>query len=121
QRPMHIHDDHRHYGSALIQIAEDRHFSAINAFRYKGRSSRCGFRVNKDIGIYIRYRTEAKGKRWPVYSFLFSEENLKELLAMHKRLDRLYLALICVDAREICCLPHADFEELIGARREATG
>ncbi len=66
---MHIDDDHRHYGSALIQIAEHKHFTAINSVRYHGRPSRCGFRVNKDTGVYIRYSTEPQGHIAPVYSF----------------------------------------------------
>jgi hypothetical protein len=49
---MHVDDDHRHYGSTLIQIAEDPHFTAINAFRHNGQPSRCGFRVNEEIGVY---------------------------------------------------------------------
>jgi hypothetical protein len=114
---MHIDDDHRHYGSALLQIAEDPHFTAINALRYRGTNSRCGFRSNKEIGIHIRYRSEPKGLRFPAYSFVFSQENLAELRNMSKRLNRVFLALVCVQDREICCLPYSDFEELIAARQ----
>jgi hypothetical protein len=118
---MHIDDDHRHYGSALIQIAEDPHFTAINAFKYQGRISRCGFRVNKDIGVYVRYRTETQGHRFPVYTFAFSQDNLAELRRMSKRLSRVFLALVCVNDREICCLPYTTFDRFIHARRAAKG
>jgi hypothetical protein len=114
---MHIDDDHWHYGSALIQIAEDSHFTAINAFKINGRASRCGFRVNKDIGVYIRYRTEPQGQRWSVYTFSFSQDNLAELRRMSKRLSRVFLALVCVKDREICCLPYNTFLEFVQARR----
>jgi hypothetical protein len=118
---MHIDDDHRHYGSALIQIAEDPHFTAINALQFKGRNSRCGFRVNKDIGVYIRYRGGPQGVRIPIYSFNFSQDNLAELRRMRKRLEKVFLALVCVEDREICCLPCGYFEELVSARKAQQG
>ena len=118
---MHIDDDHQHYGSALIQIAEDPHFTAINAFRYKGSSSRCAFRVNKEAGVYIRYRTEPQGSRVKVYTFAFSQDNLAELRRMSKRLARVFLALVCVADREICCLPYPAFETLVRTRLAAKG
>jgi hypothetical protein len=33
---MHIDGDHRHYGSALIPLAQDRDFTAINAAEADG-------------------------------------------------------------------------------------
>jgi hypothetical protein len=117
---MHIDDDHLYYGSALIQIAEDPHFTAINAVRYKGRTSRCGFRINKSIGVHIHYRSKPQGKRVPIYTFAFSRENLVELRRMSKRMQ-VFLALVCVKNRAICCLPYADFLRLIHQRRAEKG
>lgn len=118
---MHIDDDHMYYGSAPIQIAEDPHFTAINAVHYKGKTSRCGFRINKSIGVHIHYRSKATGKRSPVYTFGFSRENLAELRRMSKRMPQVFLALICVKARCICCLQYADFLALIEKRRAELG
>ncbi len=118
---MHIHDDHRHYGSALIQIAEDPHFTAINAVRYRGRISRCGFRINKEIGVYLKYTSEPRGQTIPVYPFSFSQENLKELRSMRRNHPRLFLALVCVEDREICCLPFEMLSRLIDARKKFKG
>jgi len=118
---MHIHDDHRHYGSALIQIAEDAHFTSINAVHYAGSVSRCGFRINKEIGIYIKYRSKPRGKKCPLYAFSFSQENLRELRAMRKNRPRLFVALVCVKAREICCLPYNTLVRFIEARLKAKG
>ena len=118
---MHVDDDHRHYGSALIQIAEDVQFTAINAVRYRAQNSRCGFRINTEIGVYIRYRSEPKGSRIPIYSFAFSDDNLAELRRMSKRLTKVFVALVCVQDREICCLPYVDLEQLINVRQEEKG
>jgi hypothetical protein len=118
---MHIDDDHRHYGSALIQIAEDKHCTSIKALRYRGRILRCAFRINKDIGVYLRYRSKPKGLSTPYYSFSFSKDNLSELKRMQKWLGNVFLALVCVRDRAICCLPYVLFEELISARRNEKG
>lgn len=118
---MHIDDDHRHYGSALIQIAENEHFTSINAFRYKGVVSRCGFKVNRDAGVHIRYRSEPQGQNIPVYTFTFSKDNIAELKYMKRRLKRVFLALVCVQDRQICCLPLCRFESLVDLRHRAKG
>jgi len=51
---MHIDDDHRQYGSAIIQIAENRHPTAINAFKYKAYVPLCllyqsGYRARRAL------------------------------------------------------------------------
>ena len=112
---------HQHYGSALFQIAQDPHFTTINAVHYRGRKSRCGFRINKVIGVYLKYVSEPQGKKTPVYPFSFSQENLKELRVMQKNRPRLFLALVCVKDREICCLPYNSFRRLIEARKKSNG
>jgi hypothetical protein len=118
---MYIHDDHRHYGSAIIQVAEHPHFTAINACQLNGHASRCGFRVNKSTGLYLRYSSKPKGKSAPVYKFTLSRENLDELSDMRKRFPSLYLALICVKARQICCLPYSELLRLIEDRKQCKG
>lgn len=118
---MYIHDDHRHYGSALIQIAEHPKFTAINAYVIDGQISRCGFCVNNDIGVYLRYRSKPRGERLEIYRFRLSQENLDELKQMRKRFPKLFVALVCVEDREICCLPYCDLESFVRERRKAKG
>jgi len=118
---MYIHDDQRHYGSAIIQVAEDPHFTAINGCHLNGQASRCGFRVNKNIGLYVRYSSKPKGKSAPVYRFTFSQENLEELRQMRKRFPSLFLGLVCVRAQHICCLQYSDRLRLIQDRKEYKG
>lgn len=55
---MRINKDHKYHGAALTQIAEHTAFSAINAFEDDLAKSRCAFRVNGDIGIYIKYNAK---------------------------------------------------------------
>jgi len=118
---MHIDDDHQHYGSAIIQVAEDEHSESIAAWRPNGRVLPCAFRINKNTGLYLRYCSKPKGKKLKLYYFQFSSDNLKELAAMHKKLKRLFLGLICVKGRQVCCLPYDDFQALIEERKQAKG
>lgn len=69
----------------------------------------------------MRYRSEPKGEQIPLYRFGFSRDNLGELRQMKKHLTKVFLALVCVDDREICCLPYDDFERLVNLRRKAKG
>jgi hypothetical protein len=122
---MYIHDDHMHYGSAIIQVAEDRHCTAIKALHYCGRLSRCAFRVEfrkKRIGLYVKYRSEPDVRKPPLYNFPVDKYNLGELESMRKkRRLRVFLALVCVKASQICCLPYKDFRRMIEKRREEIG
>lgn len=66
----------------------------------------------------MRYRSKPTGKMNPLYRFGFSAENLRELKQMKRRLEKVFLALICAYNREICCLPYEYFEQLISRRRD---
>lgn len=117
---MKINDDHLYHGAALTQIAEDPQFTAINAFKLNGVTSRSAFRINDDIGVYLKYATKPKG-RFKEYPFTFNREHLAELDAMADATPHLYLALVCVDARQVCCLAYAQFSELVTRRHRAKG
>ncbi len=56
-----------------------------------------------------------------MYTFSFSQDNLAELRRMSKRLSQVFLALVCVGDREICCLPYTTFLEFVEARRAEKG
>ena len=57
---MKINDDHMYHGAALIQIAEDPRFTAINVFQGGEGVSRSAFRINADIGVFLKYATKPK-------------------------------------------------------------
>jgi hypothetical protein len=58
--PDEIDANDLYYGAALKQIADDPAFKSINADRDGGNKSRCAFRINTDIGVYIRAGAEPK-------------------------------------------------------------
>ena len=114
---MHIDDDHLYHGAAIAQIAEHKLFTAINAFKDADDVSRSAFRVNDDIAVYFKYATKPK-RPFDEFVFTFTSENLDELSRIADIVPKTYLALVCVEARHICCLPYEKLTMLL-KRREA--
>ena len=50
---MKIGNEHLYHGAVLNQIAEHPQFTAINALRVGGETSRSAFKINNDIAVYI--------------------------------------------------------------------
>jgi hypothetical protein len=73
-----VNDDHLYHGAALTQIAEDPQFTAINAFKAASGISRSAFRVNNDIGVFLKYATKAKPP-FSEYVFTFHKDHIAEL------------------------------------------
>lgn len=117
---MQINDDHMYHGAALTQIAEHGNGTAISPCVFKGKVSRCAFWISRNTAVYLKYRTEPEG-RFEQYSFKFSQRNLSELRTLAKQAKRLFLGLICVADREICCLLYDDFRRLIALRKQQVG
>ena len=117
---MKINDDHMYQGAALAQIAEERRFTAINAFKDGQEVSRSAFRINDDIGIYLKYATKPTPS-YEEYVFQFAAQHLEELERISGLVPRAYLALVCVEGREICCLKYQQLKKLVARRRRAKG
>ena len=116
---MKIDDDHLYHGAALIQIAEHPQFTAINSFKLKSGVCRSAYRINNDIGIYIKYASRPNSMS--EYVFTFNGEHLAELQEIEQNTNTLFVVLVCVKAREICVLPYAALLQLIKLRQNAKG
>ena len=116
---MKIADDHKFHGAALLQIAEDPRFTAINSIEIEGQRSRSAYRINDTTGIFLKYAS--KPSRIGEYPFTFTEGHLRELDAIDSQMDQTFLALVCVEDREIACLTLPQLQELVGRRQEAKG
>jgi hypothetical protein len=118
---MHIDDDHLYHGAALTQIAEHPAFTAINAFKDATNISRSAFRVNDDIAVYFKYATKPKPP-YDEFVFTFSTDNLDEVHRIAQLVPRkTFLALVCVLARHICCLPYDQLVVLLKRRTKDVG
>lgn len=117
---MKINNDHMYHGAALTQIAEHPQFTAINAFVTRTETSRCGFLVNQDIGIYLKYATKPN-KSFAEFVFTFTDDNITEIDTLAQKAGRTFIVFICVQAKEICCISRDQFKSLIAKRRKALG
>jgi hypothetical protein len=117
---MKIDDDHMYHGAALIQIAEHPQFTAINSLKGKLADYKNAYRINSDIAVYLKYAGKPN-KAHHEYVFTFNRANLAELDAIARVNGKTFLALVCVDAREVCTLPYNELQTLITRRRNAAG
>lgn len=117
---MKINDDHLYHGAALTQIAEHPQFTAINAIRVDGVVSRSAFRINDGIGVYLKYASEPKPPAKD-YIFTFTKPNKDELTRIAAQSDKTYIAFVCIDDRQICCVEFDVFQEWLAKRHKALG
>lgn len=115
---MKINDDHMFHGAALTQIAEHELFTSINAVRISKKLSRSSFRINESIGIFVKYAGNPNGAD---YNFTFTTENKKELNYLETICEKVYIVLICVKDRQICCISVSDFHSWLDKRKLALG
>lgn len=115
---MKINDDHMYHGAALTQVAEHERFTSINAVRFAKKLSRSSFRINESIGIYLKYAAKLIGTD---YNFTFTKDNKQELIKLQKLCDKVFVALVCVADRQICCISLDELNNWLAARNAALG
>ena len=117
---MKVDDDHLYHGAALIQIAEHPQFTTINSFKLTTGVSRSAYKINDEIGVYLKYASKPT-PAFKEYVFTFRREHLNELKEIALKVEKVFMALVCVAAREICCLPYKPLTDLVAKRRAAKG
>lgn len=115
---MKIHDDHLFHGAALIQIAEHPNFTAINSLKLGGEVVRVAYKINNDIAVYFKYASK-KPNKFQENIFTFHKDHLDEIASICAVNSKCFVALVCVEDREICCLPYAKLQSLLQARNTA--
>jgi len=114
---MKIHDDHLYHGAALIQIAEHPQFTAINSLSIKGEAHRGAYRINDQVGVYLKY-CASPNESYAEYTFTFNVNHLESLQKFQKQVQSLFLVLVCVKDRGICCISYQEFMDLVERRRK---
>lgn len=116
---MKIRLEQQNIGAAVMQIAEHDQFTAINSLKVSGKAVSNSFLINSHIAILCKYASEpnASGE----YAFTFTEDQMKTLSSLLAKHEQLFFGLVCVEVGEICCLPKAQFQELIGYRKVSAG
>jgi hypothetical protein len=116
---MKIRLEHQNIGAAVMQIAEHDQFTAINALKLNGKAISNAFLINSHIAVLCKYATEPN--RTGEYVFTFSEDQMQTLSQLLPKHESLFFGLVCVEGSEVCCLSKAQFEELLGYRKESAG
>ena len=117
---MKIQDEHLYHGAALAQIAEHPQFTAINVLKVSGRNSKSAYKVNDSIAVFLKYASKPLGA-YKEYNFTFNASHLSELKKIAKSDHALFIAMVCIKDREVCCIPYEDLIKLIEKRKAAHG
>jgi hypothetical protein len=69
---------------------------------------------------FIKYAT-TKTRRFGEFIFTFSTDNMAEIDALAQKAEKVFLVLVCVPAKEICCIRRTELVSLIAQRELAKG
>ncbi|WP_045158326.1 hypothetical protein [Stutzerimonas stutzeri] len=116
---MKIRTEHQTLGAALMQIAEDENFTAINPLKLKGAKINNAFLINADTCVFLKYGQEPK--QTGEYQFTYTSEHLGSIDAAAEHYRKVFVGLVCVEDQEICCLDLDQLRSLIAARRVSHG
>lgn len=118
---MKISDEHKHFGSALLQILRHPTCHSLKSFNPDKGRSRSGFVVNDRIGVFIKYCTNPS-KPFNEYVFSFTRRvDIHEMAMMKKNLSYVYAGLVCLHDRQICCLSLDNLVSLAEQRDRLSG
>jgi hypothetical protein len=117
---MKIRDAHMYHGAALIQIAEHPQFTAINSVRVGKRVVNSAYKINDHIAVYFKYACSPVGPS-DEYKFTFQSDHIACIRALAGSHDVAHVALVCVDAREICVITADELAQMVQARQRARG
>lgn len=115
---MKIRLEHQNIGAALMQVAEHPQFTSINALQMNGNRINNGFSINNDIVLFCKYATEPNNSCEYLFTFTSAQCAYVDQ-AIQQRL-KTFLALICVEDGEICCLDGQKFKTLLNYRQQSS-
>src|SRR5690606_34556492 len=113
---MKIRTEHQTLGAALMQIAENENFTAINPLKLKGEKINNAFLINTDTCVFLKYGQEPK--QTGEYQFTYTSEHLESVYAAAEHHQKVFVGLVCVEDQEICCLDLEQLRSMIAARRD---
>ncbi|MCO8161032.1 hypothetical protein NJC38_02560 [Pseudomonas sp. 21LCFQ010] len=117
---MKIRTEHQNLGAALMQIAEHDSFTAINPWKVGNIRINNAFLINTDTCVFLKYGNEPK-RNTEEYQFTYTADHLESIRQASQVMHKVFVALVCVEDQEICCLSLDEFNSLIEARRASHG
>lgn len=120
ENDMKIRTEHQTLGAALMQIAEDNSFTAINPLRLGGEKINNAFLINTDTCLFLKYRQEPVGAH-EEYVFTFSMDVIASINSAKKFYKKIFFGLVCVEGQEVCCIDISQFDGMVNARKATFG
>jgi hypothetical protein len=117
---MKIRIRHQELGPAVYQILEHHLYKSIVPLSKRADTFINTFIVNNRAAIYLKYATKTSGP-YAEYTFTFTRSHLDDLKALTAKHNRTFIVLVCVAAREICCLPADQLWTMLSRRSELLG
>jgi hypothetical protein len=112
---MKILEKHLYHGAALMQIMEFPNFNSISSLNIQN-----AYLLNDKVALFTKY-AKVKNQSHREHIFNFNKTNLKDLKLINKKNDELFIILVCIPDREICCLSYEEFKNLVKSRKKAKG
>lgn len=105
-------------GAALIQIAKDKHFTAINSLKIKSDVVKNAYKINDSKALFCKYgeKPNTQGE----YQFNFTEDHIAAIKTALQTFESVYIAFCCVEVAEICCITGNQFSALLSQRASTT-
>lgn len=117
---MKIRMEHQNLGAALMHIAEDDNFTAINPLKLKGQKINNAFLINTDTCLFLKYSQAPKGAVQE-YKFTFSPEVMDSIELAATQYSKVFIGLVCVQDQVICCIDIDQMTEMLHARIKTAG
>lgn len=116
---MKISKEDRYLGAALIQVAEDDSFTAINPLKLKNRAINNAFLINTDTCLFLKHAETTNSVH--EYQFTFTSSQLDFIEAADRQHKKIFIGLVCVSDNEICCIDMEQLSEMLEARKASAG
>lgn len=116
---MKIRTEHQNLGAALMQIAEDDNFTAINPLKLRGDKIKNAFLINTDTCFFLKYGQEPKSTG--EYQFTFTVDQLENVYGAAEHYQKIFIGLVCVEDQEVCCMDLQQLIDMIEARKKTAG
>lgn len=117
---MKIRTEHQNLGAALMHIAENDNFTAINPLRLRGQKVNNAFLINTDTCLFLKYSQAPKGSAQE-YKFTFSSDVLDSIELSAEHYKKIFVGLVCVEDQAVCCIDFDQMTEMLHARIRSAG
>lgn len=108
----------KYHVQVLAQIVGHQKFDSIKVFKPFQGFLRRAYLVNQNTGLYIKYAKKPNNNLNQEYVFTFRRDNMRGLEEMTANAKCLYIALACVEDKDICGISYEQLLDLVERRKK---